>query len=110
MPGRSAEEVFLERIRSIPHGDQGNVARRAGINSETFSKWRTGKIRPNPTLETLVGLAAAMRCPIAYLISDGVYEPPFDPATVEKLLRAADEGEQAGKRLRDAVRAALRKP
>ncbi len=68
---KSPDIVFLERLRTlIPEGQARLVAERAGMSEQTLSKWRTGDIKPNPQLETLRKLAAALRVPIEHLISD----------------------------------------
>lgn len=110
MPSRSAYEVFLERLEElIEDGDARAVAERAGINEVTLSNWRTGANPPNPTLRTLVALAKALNVTPCYLISDGAAGPLYSPREVERLLRLADDEENASKMFRNAVRETLRK-
>lgn len=112
MTTRDPVEVFLDRLKTlIPWGEARDYAARAGTSEQTLSKWRTGALRPNPKLRTLSRWAAVLRVPIAHLISDdAVFAPAFDPAAVDRLLRAADDELAAARKLRDAVAQATKKP
>lgn len=110
MSKKSPEEVLRQRLRAIPHGENGRVAREAGVAEETLSRWkgRGGDQTPiNPDLLTLQGLARALRVPLVALFE----EEPAVPATVvaaarekiveaERLLADAQGAAEAHRRAR----------
>lgn len=111
MSARKPEEIFVERLEELLRGREAKlVAERSGIAQTTISKWKHGRIPANPSLDTLVRLARALGVPLVYLISDGVYEPAYDAAAVERLMRATEELLRAATVARHAVTDAMKKP
>lgn len=114
MPPRKPEEIFVERLGDLLKNREAKlVAKGAGISETTISRWRNWKPPerlPNPHLDTLVRLAHALRVPIVHLISDGVYEPTYDPAAVDQMARAMEELIRAAYVAGRALNNALKKP
>lgn len=68
--------VFAARLRALlKDGEIGDIAKAAGLRRETLSRWlswdeESAAEHPNPTLESLYGLARALRTDIPTLVSD----------------------------------------
>ncbi len=118
---RDPVEIFLERVRRIPLGKGKPTAELAGVTDAILSRWKRGKVVPNPTLETIKGFAAALDVDPAYLISDDV-DPRGRPVPAPTVTLDGADFSTLGLRLRagagpgvvnredeDAVRLAFRK-
>jgi transcriptional regulator with XRE-family HTH domain len=111
MPLRKPEDIFVERLDELLRDREAKaIAERSGISHHTLSKWRNRKIPANPGLDSLARLARALGVPIVYLISDGVYEPPYPPGAVENLMRADEQLQHASSVARRAIADMLKKP
>jgi len=101
----------VERLNELLRGREARtISERTGISETTISRWRNRRAPANPSLDTLVRLARALGVPLVYLISDGVYEPAYDAAAVERLMRATEELLRAATVARHAVTDAMKKP
>lgn len=97
--------MFLDRLRQLtPPREQKATAGRAGISEQTFCRWMSGKLPPNPTLATLEKLARAYRKPVAYLISDGD-EPTAEAVSVSVDSEAKKKADDALEEVLDAWKA-----
>ena len=65
--------VFIDALNLlIAEGEIGRTAELAGLSRETLSRWRSGSVKINPRLETLVKLATVLKVPVEDLISDPI--------------------------------------
>jgi transcriptional regulator with XRE-family HTH domain len=69
-------EVFAERLRAIPYGQNGRIAAEIGIDQGTLARWKRKDLTVNPTLKNIEGVARALGRPIAWLFTEGEAPPP----------------------------------
>jgi transcriptional regulator with XRE-family HTH domain len=104
MTGRTPEELLLLRLRTlIPDRQARIIAKRAGISEGTLSRWRSGALKPNPKLTTLVRLAAVLKVPLAHLISDGQPESDLSPLVRDRIEKLAADAEISLAELRKSL-------
>lgn len=89
---KEPHEVLVERLEKLlPYGAQERISALAGVSSETLSRWRNGRRKPNPDLDTLTRLSRAMGCDVIDLLAyptqlaTPTYTPP--PAGWERFIK-----------------------
>lgn len=93
-------EVFAERLRTIPYGQNGRIAAEAGVNQTTLAHWKRKDSKKNPTLKNIEGLARAFRKPIAWLFSEDKEPSSANPGPSPKVVAPIEPEEYVKIRLR----------
>ena len=97
---KDPREVFAERLKAIPYGQNGRIAAEAGVNQTTLAHWKKKDSRKNPTLKNIEGLARAFRKPIAWLFSEGDAPSSANPGLLPKAIAPPEPEEYVKIRLR----------
>lgn len=93
-------EVFAERLKAIPYGQNGRIAAEAGIDQGTLARWKRKDAKKNPTLKNIEGLARAFEKPIAWLFSEGDAPSSANPGFSPKVVTPPEPEEYVKIRLR----------
>jgi transcriptional regulator with XRE-family HTH domain len=75
------------------------VEERSGVRANLLSMMESGK-RPNPTLETILALAAVYAVPVEVLVTPPGETPPTMPAGLQALIDSKIEGAMTAEEIR----------